>query len=173
VVDDPSAPGYDPTVLKMAMQVPVSAIFAREPRDPSWAPAVEKYLSRTLETDLRSVLPHAKFTFQTECKFSTCMAQITFPDDLTETEQRAAAIVSQYSGIGDATEVKNSGKTMTLEMAIARDNREPGAMRETRASRRDQWVARLASLPQERLPPEERELEAILRRIPRADNEVP
>jgi hypothetical protein len=167
VVQDPTAPGYDPAALTMALGVRVSVLFAREQRDPSWAPRVEKYLYRTLESDLHAVLPAAIFTIQTECKMSTCVAQITFPDNLSEVERLAATFASQYSGIGDSVDVKSEGKTMSLEMAISPKNRTPSAMEEKRVANRDAWLANLNATPLDQIPAADKELDSLLRRMPR------
>jgi hypothetical protein len=172
VVVDPGAKGYDPTAVKLALNVPVSELFAKETRDPVWAPRVEKYLHDMMESDLRAVLPRATFEFKTECRSSTCVAQVTFPDDLTPVERMAATLVGQSSGIGDAVEVKFAGQMMSLEMAIAPANRSPDAMKQERTVTRNALLEQIAAPPAQPIPENEKALNALLRRIPPADPSV-
>jgi hypothetical protein len=70
IITDPKAAGYDPFRLAQA-GVPEPQIFAAEPRDPVWAPAMEANLKRLIERDLAALAPGAKLG-AVECHTLSC-----------------------------------------------------------------------------------------------------
>jgi hypothetical protein len=79
LITDPKAPGYDPFMLAQA-GVPEPEIFAAEPRDPIWAPAMEANLRGLIEGDLAALAPGAKLK-ALECRTLSCELSVGGDDE--------------------------------------------------------------------------------------------
>lgn len=102
LVTTPGAPGYDPFTLGKV--VPLTKIFASEPRHPQWAAAVEPWLSSTLHDDLKMAVTDLS-PIEVECRTTVCRAR--FPPGTREIEAMRAIqqwlIPGSRAAFGDNT----------------------------------------------------------------------
>jgi hypothetical protein len=71
---DPASPHYDPRRARPMLK-PVE-IYLQEPRDPTWAPPVEKWLGDHLAADLARMVPDAR-DVAVDCRTRTCLIEWT------------------------------------------------------------------------------------------------
>lgn len=75
VESNPRAPGYDPVRVGQVLDLPVSAIYEREPRDPGWAPGMESQQRTLLAAELGNVFEGAAVD-EVECRTGTCRSVV-------------------------------------------------------------------------------------------------
>jgi hypothetical protein len=95
---DPGAPDYDPLVLYRA-GVSGFQLWAEEPRDEGWAPAMEARLGPQIQSDLAVMVPGGVEEVNLECKSATCKVSAVVPAPLVRSLNRALSIVDY----GDST----------------------------------------------------------------------
>jgi hypothetical protein len=84
---DPRAPDYDAARLVKVTGKSVASIFAAEPRDPVWAPAMEQRQREIARKDIEAVGLTGKIR-NVECKTQVCKVILEAPDQTALTQTR-------------------------------------------------------------------------------------
>src|SRR4051812_42006821 len=99
VETDPRAPAYDPN--RLARVANIDTIFRAEPRNDTWAAAVERALTTPLEAAVRSLVPEVQ-SVTLECRTTACAVGWKLPQAATPaTVARLREVVRQvFPGSG-------------------------------------------------------------------------
>lgn len=73
---NPRAPGYDAIRVGQVMDLPVTALFDREPRDATWASTMEADQRATIEQVLHEAFADASID-ELECRTATCRVGVS------------------------------------------------------------------------------------------------
>ncbi|HEY0707059.1 MAG TPA: hypothetical protein VGG33_09685 [Polyangia bacterium] len=82
---------YDPTKL-LANGVNAGEVFAKEPRSPGWADAVETALGAAMNRDLAATIPGAAAVLK--CKTLSCLVGIDAPADKREAAMAITKVIT-------------------------------------------------------------------------------
>ena len=118
---DPNDPHYDPSALVMAMNMRAADLFKAEPRDPRWAPALERRIEEVLTNDFSSVFPGQSFGVKSRCASSTCMIEVELPPEISQAERLAAVILPQWASLGTSVEMEASVDKLHFGMTFSKD----------------------------------------------------
>lgn len=136
---DPASPDYDAAATFNARPGPPDALFAREPRDESWATARETAIRDMVLANVRAVDQDA--VFDVECRTATCLVHLRTQNPMLaewKTKFPLGCLVNTYATmVGDDPEPD-------FYLLFDHDGRSDEGWRkalETCAARRDEWLA--------------------------------
>jgi hypothetical protein len=120
---DPQAAGYDPLAL-IRNGEKSAQLFAREPRDPVWAPVVERGIQATLDRDFARMIPDVQDA-TVECRTTFCrIAWNTAPGAAEPVGERAQYLLMVLYGGTSISRVRDRGEAF---VAYAGGQRSPFA----------------------------------------------
>jgi RNA polymerase sigma factor (sigma-70 family) len=135
VVTDTGAPDYDPLKL-MAFAQP-DRIFEAEPRECSWAAAMEVRLERNILAEFRVRVPEATIE-SLVCRQSSCALMVLLPQHVVSARVGAAMIALQRPAIASLISFPAADPArpwrLLVYLLFSRQEREPQAY--------DQWYAK-------------------------------
>jgi hypothetical protein len=140
VPTSPSDPRYDPTALTLA-GYKAPQIFEAEPRDPIWAPQVERRLSSQFSSDLSVMVPLAHMTNLT-CHTATCRLDFDAPKEGGQAVVRALQLAPAADTV--TFDLRDHAGVLSGSMFLSfGENREPRKQEEVFGFARRDALARL------------------------------
>jgi hypothetical protein len=154
VVNDPDASDYDP--LKLAAFAQPDRIFAAEPRECSWAAAMEVRLERNILAELRVRVPEATIE-SLVCRRSSCALMVVLSQHVAPTRVGAAMIALQRPAIASGISFPAADPArpwrLLVYLLFSRQEREPRAYDRWYAEERETMASALSG---PRTPPANR-----------------
>jgi RNA polymerase sigma factor (sigma-70 family) len=145
IVTDTGAPDYDPLEL-MAFAQP-DRIFEAEPRECSWAAAMEVRLERNILAELRVRVPEATIE-SLVCRRSSCALMVVLPQHVAPTRVGAAMIALQRPAIASGISFPAADPArpwrLLAYLLFSRQEREPQAYDRWYASERETMAKALS-----------------------------
>jgi hypothetical protein len=144
LVTDPRDPRYDAAAL--AGLKPSEEIFAHEPRDARWAPAMEKMVTQRMGLDLSRMLPHVQVK-QIECHTASCAIEFTMPPELASDFWQAGHALPYAEAVRMDDDGNADGQAhMSMILMFGQQSRQPGDYERWHQAARQRTFAKIQEM---------------------------